>query len=225
MGEIFDAFGFDPATLVGGVTDGAIGYALYDPLTTYNAAGELEMWLAESVESDDQQTWTITINEGVLFHDGTSFDAEAVKINLERHKDPNTKSRAIGNASNIESVTVIDPTTVEIALKFPWAAFPELLAGNLGLMASPTAIASGTLNTAPGRHRSVRVLRADRRRPGDRDAQRQLLARERAVPRPGHVPRRPRRRRAHARASPTGRSRQGNRSTVRCSPTRQTETT
>ncbi len=149
IGGIFDAFGLEPATFVGGITDGPLSYALYDPLTTYTADGAWEPWLAESVESDDLQNWTITIRDGVTFHDGTPFDAEAVKINLDRHKDPATKSRNLNNASNIDSVTVVDPLTVEIALAFPWAAFPEILAGNIGLMASPTAIAAGTIATAP----------------------------------------------------------------------------
>jgi peptide/nickel transport system substrate-binding protein len=149
VGGIFDAFGLEPATLIGSITDGPLGYALYDPLTTYTPDGAWEPWLAESVESTDSQTWTITLREGVQFHDGTPLDAEAVKFNLERHMDPATKSRAINNASNIDTITVVDPLTVSILLKFPWAAFPEVLAGNLGLMASPTAIAAGTANTNP----------------------------------------------------------------------------
>ena len=44
---------------------------------------------------------------------------------------------------------MVDPLTVEVKLKFQWAAFPEVLAGNLGLMAAPSAINGGTANTAP----------------------------------------------------------------------------
>ena len=149
VGGIFDAFGLEPATFVGGVTDGPLSFALYDPLTTYLPDGSFEPWLAESVESTDQQTWTITLRDGVTFHDGTPLDAEAVKFNLERHKDPATKSRAFNNASNMDTITVVDPSTLEIALKFPWAAFPEVLASNMGLMASPAAIQAGTANTNP----------------------------------------------------------------------------
>ena len=47
-----------------------------------------EPYLAESVETADDQTYTITLHEGVMFHDGTPLDAEAVKVNLERHMDP-----------------------------------------------------------------------------------------------------------------------------------------
>ncbi len=149
VGTVFDAFGLEPTTFVGGVTDAYIAFALYDPLMMLTPEGVPEPYLAESVETDDDQTYTITLHDGVMFQDGTPLDAEAVKVNIERHMDPANRSRALGNAVNIASVTVIDPLTVEIALKFPWIAFPELLAGNLGLIASPTAIASGTLNDNP----------------------------------------------------------------------------
>ena len=149
VGTIFDAFGLEPTTFLGGVNDLFIGHGLYDPLVIRTVQGEVEPWLAESIESDDRQTYTITLHEGVMFTDGTPLDAEAVKVNIERHMDPANKSRALGQASNIESITVVDPQTLTITLKFPWSAFPEVLAGALGFIASPTAIAGGNLNTAP----------------------------------------------------------------------------
>ena len=107
-GGIFDAFGLEPATMVGSINDGALGYSLYDPLTSYRHDGSLENWLAESIETTDSQTWTIKIHDGVLFHDGTPLDAEAVKLNLERHKDPNLKSRG-------------SPTTPTTSTRSPWS--------------------------------------------------------------------------------------------------------
>ncbi|MCZ7526289.1 MAG: ABC transporter substrate-binding protein [Acidimicrobiia bacterium] len=150
VGTIFDAFGMEPATFVGGVTDAHIAHAIYDPLVILSPEGEVEPYLAESIESEDQQTWTLTLRSGVRFHDGTPFDAPAVKVNLERHRDPAQRSRSIANARHIESVEVVDPATVRIVLAFPWPAFPEVLAnGPLGLMASPAAIAAGTANDQP----------------------------------------------------------------------------
>ena len=146
---MFDAFGLEPTTFSGGVNDFFIAQGLYDPLVVVNVEGEVEPWLAESIETDDQQNYTITLHDGVMFTDGTPLDAEAVKLNIERHMDPANRSRALGQASNIESITVVDPLTLEIALKFPWVAFPEVLAGSIGFIASPTAIAGGNINTAP----------------------------------------------------------------------------
>lgn len=149
VGTIFDPFGLEPTTFVGGVTDAHIAMALYDPLTRLTPDGTPEPFLAKSVKTRDDQTYTITLHEGVTFHDGTPLDAEAVKINLERHMDPATQSRALANAANIDTITVVDDLTVRVVLKFPWAAFTQLLAGNLGLIASPRAIQAGKINEEP----------------------------------------------------------------------------
>jgi peptide/nickel transport system substrate-binding protein len=137
---LFDAFGLDPWTMVGSIADGTIGMAFYDPLMIYDEDNEVVPFLAESLETDDNQTWTLRLREGVEFHDGTPLDAEAVKFNLERHQDISVLSRSILNAINIEEIRVVDPLTAEIELQFPWPAFPETLVGNLGKIASPTAV-------------------------------------------------------------------------------------
>jgi len=149
VGTVFDAFGLEPATFVGGVTDAHIALAIYDAIAMIQPDGSVEPWLAETIETDDFQTYDITLHEGVTFHDGTTLDAEAVKFNLERHQDVDTNSRALPNARHIESVTVTGDLSLEIVLAFPWAAFPELLAGSLGVIASPTAIEAGEINSTP----------------------------------------------------------------------------
>lgn len=149
VGMVFDAFGLDPTTFVGSVADGVIAVSLYDPLMRLTVDGKPEPFLAKSVETDDQQHYTITLNEGIMFQDGTPFNAEAVKVNIERHMDPASSSRSLTNAKNIESITVVDDMTVELDLKFPWVAFRNVLTGNLGLMASPAAIASGEISQTP----------------------------------------------------------------------------
>ncbi len=149
VGTIFDPFGLEPTTFIGQSTDAALANALYDNLMTYDDDGEPVGWLAESMTTEDQQHWTIKLRPGVLFHDGTAFDAEAVKFNFERHQDPNLRSRNFANASKITSMTVVDPLTLELELEHPWASFDEIMMGNLGLMASPTAAAAGTLDQQP----------------------------------------------------------------------------
>lgn len=97
---------------------------------------EIEPWLAESYESsEDGLTWTFHLRQGVTFHDGTPFDAEAVKFNYDRQFDETNEYYPLGQWSNggyfdfITSVTVIDPATVEIALSSTFNKFEYRMAG------------------------------------------------------------------------------------------------
>ena len=76
--------------------------------------------------SDDGLFYTFSLREGVKFHDGTPFDAEAVKFNFERFWDesspnfyPKAKAFVIAYTKWIKSVEVVDPMTVKITLTAP----------------------------------------------------------------------------------------------------------
>ena len=83
-------------------------------------------WLAESWETEDSQTWTFHLREGVTFHDGTPFNADAVTWNIDRWRDPDNEYRfgrtfeyytaEFGEDLAIEEVNVIDDYTIEIGL-------------------------------------------------------------------------------------------------------------
>src|SRR5918998_4548096 len=63
--------------------------SIYDKLVDINQEGEIVPVLAESYEvSDDDLVYTFNLRQGVEFHDGTPFDAEAVVFNFERISDP-----------------------------------------------------------------------------------------------------------------------------------------
>src|SRR5260370_3188283 len=66
---------------------------LYDPLIDLDAESKLVPALAESWEiSSDAKTITLKLRRGVKFHDGTDFDAAAVKVHFDRHLDPASQS-------------------------------------------------------------------------------------------------------------------------------------
>lgn len=118
-----------------------VAKSLYDTLTAPNADGEYVAFLAESVEPNDDFTqWTITLRDGVVFHDGTELTAEVVKNNLDAYRGayPARKSLLFRFVfDNIESVEVTDDRTVVVTTKTPWAAFPAHLysSGRVGMVA------------------------------------------------------------------------------------------
>src|SRR5437899_3932901 len=59
-----------------------VGASIYDTLVVPNSKGKIVPYLAKSVEnSPDYKTWTITLRDGIKFHDGTPLDANAVVQN------------------------------------------------------------------------------------------------------------------------------------------------
>lgn len=146
----------------GNITDGnsiIVQDQLYDRLITFKpGTTDLEPSLATAWSVADGQTWTFKLRQGVKFHDGTDFNAEAVKFNVERWWDPQHpqgyrnagKLYEIWGAlfggfkgspnSLLQSVTAIDLATVQFKLKQPFAGFPNAIASGFFGIASPTAI-------------------------------------------------------------------------------------
>ncbi len=91
--------------------------------------------------STDPHSITFHLREGVTFHDGTAFNAEAVKFNIDRILDPATMATPRSSFTVIDSVDALDELTVRFNLKHPWGAGPNMLAERGGVMSSPTAIA------------------------------------------------------------------------------------
>ncbi|MBM3302640.1 MAG: ABC transporter substrate-binding protein, partial [Deltaproteobacteria bacterium] len=98
---------------------------IYDALLCSDEKGNLYPALAESWEiSDDGLHYTFHLRKGVKFHDGTPFNAEAVKFYLDHVKDPEW---CCGNAYEYvgpyESSEVLDEYTVRVNFKEPWGPF------------------------------------------------------------------------------------------------------
>src|SRR6185295_6285850 len=78
--------------------------------------------------SSDGLLYTFKLRKNVLFHDGSAVDAAAVKFNIERMIDPATKSGMRPFYEPVHSIEVVDPLTVQIRLKQPYAFFMHMLA-------------------------------------------------------------------------------------------------
>src|SRR3990170_129439 len=68
--------------------------------------------------SDDGKALTMDLREGVVFHDGTPFNAEAAKANIERSKNL-PESRRKSEVKSVESVAVSGPYQIQITLAAP----------------------------------------------------------------------------------------------------------
>jgi peptide/nickel transport system substrate-binding protein len=116
-------------------------FMVYETLLRYVGGSQFAPGLATSwTVSEGGKKYRFSLRKGVRFHDGTPFDAEAVKVNLDRLLDPKRDTPAKDYLSTIKTVTVVDDSTVEIELKEPFAPFLANLATGPGLMLSPEAI-------------------------------------------------------------------------------------
>ena len=88
--------------------------------------------------SADNKALTIKLRSGVTFHDGEKLDAQAVKFNLERHKNMQGSNRR-GELAVVSSVDVVDPATVRLSLSAPFAPLLTVLTDRAGMMVSPKA--------------------------------------------------------------------------------------
>ena len=114
---------------------------VFDALVSLDASMEPVPELAKDWEiSDDGLTYTFYLEEGVTFHDGTPFNAEAVKFSFERLLDPDTGSAFFGDYEMIESIEVIDDSTVEFTLEYAHGPFLRRMAMVEASIVSPTAV-------------------------------------------------------------------------------------
>jgi peptide/nickel transport system substrate-binding protein len=113
---------------------------VYDTLIHYGANGELEPWLATSWEFTDPTTLELKLRDDVTFTDGAKFDAEAVKANFQYAIDKKANQADQVFLSNIASMTVVDPTTIDLTLSQPNPALPYDFSQLSGYMASPEAL-------------------------------------------------------------------------------------
>jgi peptide/nickel transport system substrate-binding protein len=118
------------------------GLLRYRPGTLEPAPALADSWQV----SDDGRVYTFQLKDGVRFHDGSRFDAEAVRFNFQRMLDPEHPFHDTGPFplafffDSVESIEVVDPLTVRFHLDKPFAPFLSNLAYPAGLIVSPAAV-------------------------------------------------------------------------------------
>jgi ABC-type transport system substrate-binding protein len=130
----------DPAGQTTTTVANMVDYTV-ETLTRIDEEGAVHPLLAEDWEvSDDGLTYTFELRQGVEFHDGEPFNADAVVASFERVLDEEVTVPVRGHLEPIETVEAIDEHTVEMTLSQPFAPFLAGLSFSAGAVVSPASI-------------------------------------------------------------------------------------
>lgn len=113
---------------------------IFERLVTRDADAKIIPGLAKEWELIDDMTYEFILEEDVQFHDGEPFNAEAVKISIERLIDPEIASPKYDNFEMIEGVEVVDDYTVRVKTKYPFAPILAHLSHTGASIISPKVI-------------------------------------------------------------------------------------
>jgi peptide/nickel transport system substrate-binding protein len=156
----------DPArarTYVGRIVFASLCDKLYDIDDKLNLVPQLA--LSHTVSADGK-TVTMKLRPGVKFHDGESMDAAAVKFTLDRNLTMQGSFRR-AEIQQIDKVEVVDPLTVRMVLKTPFAPLISQLTDRAGMVVSPKAVNAmgdkfGTAPVCAGPYKFVERVAQDR---------------------------------------------------------------
>lgn len=112
---------------------------IYDTLLAFDEDGTPRANLAKSWKvSDDGLSYTLALEDGVLCHDGSPFNAEDVKYTIDRAFDGAKPSLTKTSWGPIEAVEVVDPLTVKVSMTSRFGAFLPFLADSFSSMVCDT---------------------------------------------------------------------------------------
>jgi peptide/nickel transport system substrate-binding protein len=134
-----DPLNLDPL-LSSAFIDRHVHYQMYDSLVRIDPTGKIIPWLAESWDiSPDSKTVTFNLRKDVTYHDGTRFDADSARWNIERYRTTDGSLRK-GELAPVDSVQVVDASTLRLTLKAPFAPLLSVLADRASMMVSQKAV-------------------------------------------------------------------------------------
>jgi ABC-type transport system substrate-binding protein len=137
-----DMTGMDPH-LSGGIPAVYVMQSIFQTLVTLNEELDIVPELAHAWDvQDGDMTYVFHLQKGVQFHDGTPFDAQAVKWNFDRLLHPEEGVLMRGYFGSVAAVEVVDAHTIKVRLKYPdRTLLPALASYALAgvMIVSPTA--------------------------------------------------------------------------------------
>ena len=132
--------GLDPADLNDNASQSA-ARLMFEGLYTLDENMKLQPQLAESYEaSEDAKEFIFHLRKGVTFHDGTPFNAQAVKFSFDRAGNPENHLKRQSLFVMIDHTDVVDDYTVRVVLKYPFGAFVNDIAHPGALIVSPKSV-------------------------------------------------------------------------------------
>ncbi len=132
--------GLDPADLNDNLSQSA-ARLMFEGLYMLDEHMKLQPQLAESYEaSEDAKEFVFHLRHGVTFHDGTPFNAAAVKFSFDRAGNPENHLKRQSLFVMIDHTDVVDDYTVKVVLKYPFGAFVNDIAHPGALIVSPKSV-------------------------------------------------------------------------------------
>lgn len=150
LADYSEARSLDPTkTIPNGAAGGNALAAVYDVLMRYDQpSNSFEPWLAKSLTTEDDITWTLELREDVAFSDGTPLDAAAVVGSIGYYMK-NAGYNTLLLATNIKDMRPDGNTKVVFTLNRPWITFPNMLASGPGMVMAPAAYRGGPEKFTP----------------------------------------------------------------------------
>jgi len=135
-------------TLTNDSASSQVLYFVYETLFD-RVDGEIVPLLATGYENPDENTWVISLREGVEFHDGTPFNSAAVKYSFELLVNPETAAPRASLLASISSIETPDDYTVILRTENPFGPMLAALSHVNASIISPSANAQQDLMEYP----------------------------------------------------------------------------
>ncbi|MFD1030224.1 glutathione ABC transporter substrate-binding protein [Metaplanococcus flavidus] len=139
LAVLADASTLDPQG-TSDVTSSVVQENIYENLVEKDENNDIIPGLAKSWKAVDELTWSFTLNEGIKFHDGEDFNAEAVKANLDRILNPDLGSPRHNLFAMITDVEVVSEYELHISTEYAFSPLLSHLTHNSVGMISPALI-------------------------------------------------------------------------------------